>query len=177
MALALSGLVACQVEPARPGPVDVKPAASAEAGDVPDIEHRDFSYPLSLEDALAILSQTSVFADEAVGFAGHPTRQVQAYNTLLDRPDAGELALKVFRCGRSAGQLYALCALQLLDHPEAQACADTLRGVDEDVEVFSGCLHSRRPVSEVVDEVTTTHHGQRLRAARQVTDEHFARAR
>ena len=109
-----------------------------------DIISRPFASPLSVADAERILMETEIF-----WFAA-PTRSVQAYNLLFDQSDAKERFARIGVFARHAGQLYALCALRVIDPAEAEALGDRLSKLDERVEVIESDFVQTRSVGEAV---------------------------
>ena len=57
---------------------------------------------------------------------GGPSRQVQAFNAVWDQRDAAQRFRSLVGRARWAGQLYALCALTMLEPAEAERAAQRL---------------------------------------------------
>jgi hypothetical protein len=109
-----------------------------------DVTNQRFSSPLSLIDAQRILLDTRIF-----GY-GDANRQIQAYNLLLDQPDAKARFQSIAIYGRWAGQLYSLCALEELDAVAAEELARRLSTVRDAITVFESDVVSERPVADLV---------------------------
>jgi hypothetical protein len=103
----------CSTEPPSPPlPPAEQAAIVARQRQAPvrtDVADQPFSSPLSLSDAELILSTTAVFDTADPHF--RPGRQVQAFNVILDQPDAADRFRRLARRGQSVGRLYALCGL------------------------------------------------------------------
>lgn len=110
---------ACSTEPPPPplSPAQQAAAALDRQPAIPqDIADGTFSSPLSPSDAERILLATGVFDLAESGF--RPGRQVEAFNVLLDQPDAQNRFRRLASQGRAAGRLYALCGLLLVARGE-----------------------------------------------------------
>ena len=134
-----------------PSPVKVAaslpPSALASPG-ITDITSQSFATPLSVTDAERILTETEIFAYDL------PSRGVQAYNRVFDRPDSRARFERLLTHGRWAGQLYAICGLGPLN-PKAASVAARLAGVEEKIWVFVSDQVFELPVSTVVKTVQT----------------------
>ncbi len=112
--------------PPPPLPPDLSGRVLPKPPGSEDFAHRGFGYPLSVEDAEAILRQTEVFE-----FGGMPPkRQVQAFNVVSEQPDAIPRFQSIADEGAVAGRLYALAGLLVLDAKAAERVRASLsRGV------------------------------------------------
>jgi hypothetical protein len=157
--------------PALPQPPDLTERVVPKRTGSDDYAQRSFGYPLSLQDAEAILRQTQVFA-----FGGMPPkRQVQAFNVLFEQPDAVSRFHRLAESASSAGKLYALAGLRLLDRPAAGRLQRTLAGESQAIVVFDSDVVHRKPVRELAGLVARRNMGRRFRQLRDETNTHYAK--
>src|SRR5712664_1887189 len=154
-----------------PGPPVPPPSRSVtEVPGAGDFARQPFASPLSIEDAEQILVRTRVFE-----FGGMPPkRQVQAFNVLLDQPDAVARLKRVSDRGELAGRLYALCALSTLDKQVARTLAvalgqDQTRVLVIDSDVIRGSMTS----AEVVVLIQQQQLGPGMRSEKEETAKYF----
>ena len=122
---------ACSVQPPPPLPRSPSEAPVPFRVHPPDITDESFPSPLPLASAEKILRETTVFD---MGFPGYrPGRQLQAFNVVLDQPDARDRFHRLSREGRAPGRLYALCGLLLVARGEGDGFAHSLSVVSGDV--------------------------------------------
>jgi hypothetical protein len=131
---------ACSPSPPTPplSPAEQAAAAARRPPPVipPDIADGDFSSPLPPSDAEQILSATGIF--DIAGEGRRLGRQVQAFNVLLDQPDAPDRFRRLGLKGGPPGQLYALCGLLLVARTEGLTFAHSLSLKPGDVAVRDG---------------------------------------
>lgn len=111
-----------------------------------DFARGSFRAPLSVEDAEQILLHTRVF--EVGGMP--PKRQVQAFNVLLDQPDARARFESIAIHAETAGKLYALCALLQLNPEPATALASDLANGGATLLVWDWDVGGSKPAAELV---------------------------
>jgi hypothetical protein len=128
---------------ARPAPPSVPPEPPKSRG-AGDIAGDPYPTPLPLVDAERILLNTNTFSYRNLA------RQIQAYNVLLDQPDAFNRVRAIAARARRAGQLYALCALWDLNPDAARAFAAELTTIQDPVLVFANDVVSDIPVAKMV---------------------------
>ena len=92
-------------------------------------------------------------------------KQVQAFNVLFEEPDAAARFRALAVEGQTAGRLYALAALSLLDSAEGNRVAQELSRQPDTVTVEDSDLVSDQPTREVVQFVIRRRLGQALRDA------------
>lgn len=157
--------------PAPPAPPDLTYRVPATPPGSDDYAHRSFGSPLSLQDAEAILRQTQVFA-----FGGMPPkRQVQAFNVLFEQPDAVSRFQRLAEIASSAGKLYALAGLLLLDHLAAGRLQRTLAEESQAILVFDSDVIDEKPVRELAGIVERRDMGTWFRRVRDETNAHYAK--
>jgi hypothetical protein len=138
-----------------------------------DYAHHSFASPLSVPDAEAILRQTQVFA-----FGGmRPKRQVQAFNVLFEQPDAVSRFQHLAETASSAGKLYALAGLQLLDRPAAGRLQRTLAEESQKIVVFDSDIVWEKPVSELAGLVERRDMATQFRRTSDEVNAHYAKSR
>lgn len=135
------------------------------------------SAKIGLTEAKSILLKTDTFADASIGFAGSPSRQVQAFNIVLDQPNPVPILEELSTSARWAGRLYALCGFQVVDRARYQRLARTMRETDATVRTFAGCIQSAEWVRTIVDDLDESRTGHRFRQARDRTYEFFSQYR
>lgn len=160
--------------PTPPPPPDLtKQRAIPSPPGSDDYAHRSFESPLSVQDAEAILHRTQVFA-----FGGMPPkRQVQAFNVLFEQPDAVARFQHLAEAASSAGKLYALAGLQLLDRPAASRLRRTLAEESRKIVVFDSDVVWQKPVGELAGIVERRDMGTRFRKGRDEVNAHYAKSR
>ena len=131
------------------------PGVGAEYGDIEwlDFANQAFDFPLTKEKALEILLKTEEFRNHSEGFGGSPSVQVYAFNVVLEQPDAAGAFQYLFRRGKLAGKLYALCGLF---HADPGVYAELLPELSErDDQILSnrGCMVGLWPLQEVLLEI------------------------
>lgn len=136
-----------------------------------DFAHRGFGYPLSVEDAEAILRQTEVFE-----FGGMPPkRQVQAFNVVFEQPDAIPRFQSIADEAGVAGRLYALAGLLVLDAKAADRVSASLsRGVRRILVIDSDTSYEK-PVPELAAMVEQREMGMWFRRVRDETSDYFGK--
>jgi hypothetical protein len=158
--------------PAPPEPPDLTRRVPSKPPGSDDYARRSFDPPLSLQDAEAILRQTQVFE-----FGGMPPkRQVQAFNVVFEQPDAVSRFQLLAESASSAGKLYALAGLLLLDHSAAGRLQRTLGEESEAILVFDSDVVSEKPVSELAGLVERRDMGTWFRGVRDETNAHYAKS-
>jgi hypothetical protein len=182
-ALAACALLLATILPVSPciaGKGPIPPRVAAPTPPIPpDYERPDYTDTLpvgriNLAQAKTILLKTKTFADASVGFVGSPSRQVQAFNIVLDQPDPIPILEELSRDARWAGRLYALCGFQILDRARFERLARVLRASDATVRTFGGCIMSANWVREIVTHLDEERTGRRFRDARARTYEFFS---
>jgi len=120
------------------------------------------SISMPVDEAERLLRCTKVFA---VGRMPDK-KQVQAFNVLFEEPDATARFRALAVEGQTAGRLYALAALLLLDSAEGNRAAQELSRQSDTVTVVDSDLVSEdQPAREVVQFVIRRRLGQELRDA------------
>jgi hypothetical protein len=158
--------------PAPPEPPDLTGRVPPKAPGSDDYARRSFGFPLALQDAEAILRQTQVFE-----FGGMPPkRQIQAFNVVLEQPDAVSRFQLLAEAASSAGKLYALAGLLLLDQPAAGRLQRTLAEESQAILVFDRDVAYEKPVSELAGMVERHDMGTWFRRMRDETNAHFAKS-
>ena len=182
-ALAACALLLATVLPvssSSAGKGSIPPRAAAPSPPLPpDYERPDYTDTLhvgqiGLAQAKIILLKTNTFADASIGFVGSPSRQVQAFNIVLDQPDPIPILEELSRDARLPGRLYALCGFQVLDRARFERLSRVLRASDATVRTFGGCITSANWVREIVAHLDEDRTGKRFRDARARTYELFS---
>lgn len=177
-ALILLGLIAlgCRGSddlPTPPAPPDATRRLVPKPPGSDDYAHRSFAFPLSVQNAEAILRHTQVFA-----FGGMPPkRQVQAFNVLFEQPDAVSRFQHLAEIASPAGRLYALAGLQLLDRPAATRLERMLAEDSKRIVVFDSDVVWEKPVRELADIVERRDMGTQFRRMRDEVEAHYAKSR
>jgi len=135
-----------------------------------DISHQRFRSPLAVRDAERILLETEVFEH------GSLARQIHAFNVLLDQPDAVERFQVIAERARLPGQLYALCAFELVDPARAEALASRLGKVTNLVYVNQSDWGREQPVSEAVTLIRKRKLADAFRKQKAEVYRHFGKA-
>ena len=130
-----------------------------------DYANPSFPSPLAVSDARDILIRTNTFAVSFNAYNVFP-RQLQAFNVLLDQPNAVDLFADVANRSGRAGRLYALCALTLLDKRRAQELAHQLDLSTEHVRTISGDLYVSEQVRVLATQIMQTGTGSKMRKVR-----------
>jgi hypothetical protein len=125
--------------PAFPSPTAPPPPPGAS-----DIVSEHFPSPLSIADAERILLKTEIF------HYSDPGPAVRAYNVVLDQPDARARFESIGAKARWAGQLYALCALFVLNPSGVPLVQQRLSSIQDEILVYQSDVSSRRSVADVV---------------------------
>ncbi len=119
--LLLLPLAACAPDltpPPLPKPPSSEPPPPPPSPGQGDYSTRTFHRPLSAIDAEQILMRTEIFAYGGMNNFPHP----EAFDVLMHRPDALEIARRLATGARPAGRLFALCMLKQLEaRPNARA--------------------------------------------------------
>ena len=158
--------------PKAPDPPDLTGRVPPKPPGSGDYAYGSFPSPLSLTDAEAILRRTQVFA-----FGGMPPkRQVQAFNVVFEQPDALTRFQLLAEAASSAGKLYALAGLLLLDPPAAVRLQRTLADQSELIIVFDSDSISQKPLSEVAGMVEGRDMGRWFRRVRDETNAYYAKS-
>jgi hypothetical protein len=117
---------------------------------------------MPVDEAARLLRCTKIFA---VGRMPDK-KQVQAFNVLFEEPDATARFRSLAVEGQTAGRLYALAALLLLDSAEGNRAAQELSRQSDTVTVLdSDLVNDDQPTREVVQLVIRRRLGQELRDA------------
>lgn len=112
--------------------------------------------------AYAVVRDAPRFAVGGVGFAAILSEEEKALGTLVERKDAAATLEGLLKDRRAtvSGRLYALLGLKHLAAGEPKAFAERLRAHfaayrsrGEEVEVMSGCVVFREPVSAVAKKI------------------------
>jgi hypothetical protein len=166
----------CSVEPP---PVPVRPHEVATKQSPPalpeDIADGAFPFPLPIAAAEQILSATGVFDMGSPGFA--PGRQVQAFNVVLDQPDARERFRRLTSTGREAGAVYGLCGLLLVARDEGVNLAHSLSLRTGAVSVRDGDFTFDTPMARAILLVFADEIPRKLVERRAAADARFRDAR
>jgi hypothetical protein len=120
-------------------------------------------------DAEQILLRTLIFALGEMP----PKRQVQAFNVLLDQPDALARFRQIWPRAEAGGQLYVLAALRMKEQSDARLFARALSGRQDEVVVYDSDVIDRHRVSDLVGLVMTRNVGAECRRLRASTEEYF----
>ena len=140
--------------------------------DADDYARRSFASPLSLRDAEAILRHTRLFE-----FGGMPPkRQVQAFNVVFDQPDAVSRFRGLGDGASSAGKLYALAALLLLDRMAADRLRGTLAEESNTILVLDSDVMYEKPVAELAAMIERGNLGASFRRVRDETNAHYSKS-
>ncbi len=134
-------------EPAPPSSVPPPPPyAGPRPPGVGDFARQSFRAPLSVDDAERILIRTSLFEFGNMP----PKRQVQAFNLLLDQPDAVARFHSIAARGETAGKLYALCAFLALNSRESITLESSLSNDGTRLQVFDSDVVRLMTAAEAV---------------------------
>ena len=129
-----------------------------------------FPTPLPLSDAEAVLRRTRVFS-----FGGMPPkRQVQAFNVLVEQPDAAERFGAVADAASPVARLYAFAGLLLLAPTAADRLRVELLVDDTAVQVNSSDTWGRQSVRQLAAMIEERQMGAAFVRARDETNEDYA---
>lgn len=157
--------------PPPPQPPDLTGRVLPKPRGIDDFARRSFAYPLSLEDAEAILRRTQIFE-----FGGQPPkRQVQAFNVVFEEPDAVSRFQRLGETALPAGKLYALAGLLLLDRTAAGRLQRSLANDSQEILVFDSDVAGEKPASELAGIVERRDMGTWFRRVRDETDAYYAK--
>lgn len=106
---------------------------------------------MTREQAFSCLLGTNRFAGSAIGDGGDLSRQVAAYRVILRQPDAGHALKHLLICGKSAGQLYALCGLYSVDQLAFLQAIRDFRDMPGNVRTQFGCIGLYEPIAPLVE--------------------------
>ena len=140
MIVVLASSAACS-----PTPSDLPKVQKPPAPAKPSARLRGpVDWRLSPQDAETILIETNMLV------LGEPSRQIQAFNVTMEQTDAKRRFIRVADRGNLSGQLYALCALGVLDALEASKLAARLAQDRKKVTVFDRGIESEQPAADLV---------------------------
>ncbi len=105
-----------------------------------------FASPLAVDDAAAILIRTKTFAYGGMA----PKRQAQAFNVLLDQPDALARFRLIADRADTAGKLYAVCAFRVLNVDVPASLTAEIEAEPSTLLVVSSDLVRRKTPSEAL---------------------------
>lgn len=91
------------------------------------------------------------FSVGGVGFAGVTARTEIAFRNLLRSPTAAQDCRKLLSEATTAGQLYGLLGLKLLNDPAYETAASRYKLSRSQASVASGCVVSPRAVAEIAN--------------------------
>jgi hypothetical protein len=128
-----------------------------------------FAFPLTPVDAEQILVRTRIFAFGEMP----PKRQVQAFNVLMDLPDAVVRFRRILPQAKPAGELYAFAALTTLAPSEAEPLARTLSARQDQLLVYNSDVVQNSSVRDMMTLILTRHVVEEWRARRESTNEYF----
>ncbi|HVF58904.1 MAG TPA: hypothetical protein VNJ70_03715 [Thermoanaerobaculia bacterium] len=180
LAIVSLALMSCEVEPIAPPPNFVSIFSDPEPAPAPPWDIRNdpastlFVWPLAPAQAAKVLKRSKIFADTAIGITGMPPPQMAAFNVLLDQPNAIGWFDDIRRTGGGAGQLYALCAFQVLDSARAANLADELRARQDKIYALFGCSVAHQRIGDIVDALEKDACGKQFREARDHTYKYFS---
>ena len=172
-AFAFTTLLATGCGPATELPVP--PPQSRTPGPPPgvgDFALSAFPSPLSVVDAEAILLRTRTFAFGSMS----PKRQVQAFNVLLDQPNAQILFESIAARAEIAGKLYAFSAFLVLKQEVPAALASKLESEQTELLVVDSDVAGFKATSEVVALIKSRRVWSEMRRAKDETLKYFAKA-
>lgn len=106
--------------------------------------------PKHVRQAYSLLRETQEFASSAVDFAGVPSCEVVAFQTLLDSDVADQAFKSLLESATLEGQLYALSGLYFTDPESFAAHVARYREMDDLVTTHFGCEIDRMSVAAVV---------------------------
>lgn len=135
-----------------------------------DISRKPYATPLPLADAEAILRATTLFEVGSMP----PKRQVQAFNVVYEQPDAVSRFQAIAGTATSAGRLYALAGLALLDPTAARVLAESLSTSGERLTFVESDVATTRSVRDLAGVVETSDMGTRFRRQREEVNRYFA---
>jgi len=156
--------------------------------------YKSFSYPLTPENAKRILQHALIFIipsepppgtvptaegdipPSMIKYSRGCLRKLQAFNVILDQSDAISILQDVMKTGTPVGRLYALSALQVLNHSEFLRQGAELANSDAEVITDDGgCVVGRAQEGDVVREIARNHYGDMFRKSRQRADDYFGK--
>jgi hypothetical protein len=119
------------------------------------------------------------FEDRAIGYAGSPSKLVEAYCVLLREPLADAAFKRLQERATLPGQLYALIALYFTDPVFFRSAVEKYRNSEERVDTMFGCIVGLMPVSMLVEskkpiKIDRNHPEQSLRAHVEANRKEFA---
>ena len=146
------------------------------------LPERDYAWwrvgwPMSVDEAEAILVRTNIFAGEFVFLQAHPSPQVAALNVVLDASDALTRLDRLAGADNPVSRLYALCGYQILDRKRFKILQHALAQLSGEVDTQFYCIGDRSSVSEIAREIKKERLGRAFRKARVEIYEALAAAR
>lgn len=102
------------------------------------------------KEALEYLKKTEVFQLPVVGFAAVPSAGFIAMRTVSRSGDRDAAFKDLWKNGKTAGRLYALCGLRRTDPHFFRRALSRLEGSQDSVDLASGCVIAQEPVATIV---------------------------
>lgn len=158
--------------PAPPKAPDLHGRLAPKPPGSDDYARRSFAYPLSGQDAEAILRHTQVFEFGNMP----PKRQVQAFNVVFEQRDAVSRFRHLGDAAWPAGKLYALAGLLVLDRTAAAGLQRSLDASAQKVLVFDSDVVYEKQVREAAAIVEQRDMGIWFRKVRDDTSAHYAKS-
>ena len=100
------------------------------------------------------MTNVVIFAFGPVGVSGRTSTGELAFRTLARSTNGPELFRSAAGAGTTAGNLYALCGIRLLDRPSFNTLAAPLRTTNLYVMTLSGCCGEQVSAQAVVKQIT-----------------------
>jgi hypothetical protein len=150
-------------------PVPPPPSSVVSPPGADDFALGAFASPLTIADAEAILLRTRTFAYGGMA----PKRQVQAFNVLLDQPDASARFLSIATGGGTAGKLYAVAAFLVLNMDVPAPLAAELAAERSPLLVVSSDVAWRKTPSEVLGLIASERLWELMRRDKDETMKYF----
>ena len=91
------------------------------------------------------------FENKTIGYAGDPSKLVEAYNILLKEESGAEAFKALLSKATAAGQLYALCGLYITDSSFFYWSVYRFKQSKDIVDTLSDCIGFGRPISALIE--------------------------
>ncbi|MFA5784990.1 MAG: hypothetical protein WC962_08940 [Phycisphaerae bacterium] len=117
----------------------------------------------SMTDPYEMLVKSRCFRLGGVGFTGAIAPEQAALQKIISRPDASTVLEQLYTQGHTAGKLYALIGLHIVDVDKYYLLAPELREDDSMVDSQGGCIIFQKKVSFIIAAADEGFYDEQLR--------------
>ena len=121
-------------------------------GPIPSSGCHDWPDP-DTTDPFKILVESKCFRLGPVGFAAVTPPEKIALLRLIERKDASAVLEQLYTKGKTAGKLYALIGLRIVDKYKYNELVPQLRDDASMVDTMGGCIILTEPVQQIVEAI------------------------